>query len=108
MANYCAMPNQKDYKFPSLHAKQYLYQGRVCSIYEIGCQLSAKELQQIVNNLKEQGYPIERLEFFEYGPSDTLQHLFVWQQDKNEGIPYFQLDVLYWQAIVKSITKNCL
>lgn len=101
------MPYLKDKDFPSLHAPQYLHQGHLCSIYEIGCRLSAKDLQKIIHDLNAQGYPIKRLEFFEYGPSDTLRHLYVWLQDSNEGIPYFQLDLSYWQAIVRTITKNC-
>lgn len=100
------MPLSEENNFPSLHARCYMHHGQRCSIYEIGCLLSATELKNIIYELNKQGFPIVRLEFYEYAPADAMRHLFVWMQGSTESVPYFQLDADCWRAIVKLIVGN--
>lgn len=97
------MPLSEENNFPSLHARCYMHHGQRCSIYEIGSLLSAAELKNIINELNKQGFPIVRLEFYEYAPTDAMRHLFVWMQGSTESVPYFLLDEDCWRAIVKLI-----
>lgn len=96
---------QESDHFPSIHARRYLYGGQLCSLYEIGCSLSRPHLGEVVRALQSQGYPIESLEFYEYGNSDTLRHLFVKLKDQTP-LPYFQLDRNLWLAIIRELTKS--
>lgn len=89
--------------FPSLHARVYPHNGRRMSLYEIGTRLSSVQLRQIAHNLRSRGYPVDRLEFYAYGPADTLRHLFVHWQNRKEPVPYFQLDTDVWQTVVEEI-----
>lgn len=91
--------------FPSIHTRRYLLNGRVCSLYEIGRSLSRPHLGEIVRALQFQGYPIESLEFYEYGEADTLRHLFV-KLKGQEPQPYFQLDRDLWLAIISELVKR--
>lgn len=95
------MPSYKE--FPSLHARIYRRGIGLYSLYELGRQLSRRQMQQLIHLLNEKGFPIEELEFFEYGPSDSLRHLFVKMRGTKEAIPYFQLSPECWQAIVEQI-----
>lgn len=94
---------KKSGSFISIHDHRYSYDGRLYSLYEIGCKLSSLQLRKITESLRAQGLPIESLEFYEYGQSDTLRHLFVKWINQNELIPYFQLDKDVWGSIVKGI-----
>ena len=91
------------HSFPSLHDCVYEHQGRKCSLYEIGALLSNSRLSQIALALQSKGFPIEKLEFYEYGKADSLRHLFIKMKDKKKSIPYFQLDIVFWNAIIEEI-----
>lgn len=91
--------------FPSIHTRRYLLNGRVCSLYEIGRSLSRSRLDGVVKALQSQGHLVESLEFYEYGDSDTLRHLFV-KLKGQEPQPYFQLDRDLWLAIISELVKR--
>ena len=97
---------QETAPFPSIHTRCYLLNGRVCSLYEIGRSLSRSRLDGVVKALHSQGHPIESLEFYEYGDSDTLRHLFVKLEGQEVPIPYFQLEKKVWQMIVKELVAS--
>lgn len=96
---------QESDHFPSIHVRRYLHSGHLCSLYEIGRSLSRSHLSETVKALQSQGYPIESLEFYEYGDSDTLRHLFV-KLKGQEALPYFQLEEEVWQMIVKKLAAS--
>ena len=75
----------------------------MCSLYEIGRSLSRARLDRLVSTLHSQGCPIESLEFYEYGDSDTFRHLFVKLEEQEVPVPYFQLEKGVWQMIVKEL-----
>lgn len=91
--------------FPSLHARLYTQDGEAKSLYEIGKGLTHKQLQRIAHTLRAQGYPVDKIEFYEYGAADTLKHLFIWMEGMKEPIPYFELDEQLWKAMVKEIIR---
>ncbi len=91
--------------FPSIHTRCYSYNGEICSLYEIGQSLSRTHLSKIVKSLQAQGYPIKSIEFYEYGKSDTLRHLFV-KLKGQEPQPYFQLDRDLWLAIISELANS--
>lgn len=96
---------QKTELFPSIHTRRYSYNGQICSLYEIGRSLSRPRLDGIVKVLQSQGHPVESLEFYEYGNSDTLRHLFV-KLKGQEPQPYFQLDRDLWLAIICELANS--
>lgn len=96
---------QESDHFPSIHVRRYLHCGKLCSLYEIGRSLSRSHLDGVIKALQSQGYPIESLEFYEYGEADTLRHLFV-KLEGQEPQPYFQLDRDLWLAIVSELVKR--
>lgn len=83
-------------RFISIHDHRYSLDGHLYSLYEIGRKLSSLQLCKIAETLRAQGLPIESLDFYEYGDSDTLRHLFVKCIDSGDWIPYFQLDKEIW------------
>lgn len=93
-------------RFISIHDRCYSLDGHIYSLYEIGRELSSLQLREIAESLRAQGLPIESLEFYEYGDSDTLRHLFVKCIDSRDKIPYFQLDKEIWESMVKEILKS--
>lgn len=93
--------------FVSIHDHRYTFDGHLCSLYEIGRKLSSSQLRKITESLRAQGLPIESLEFYEYGQSDTLRHLFVKCIGQEELIPYFQLGEKTWESIIVAIL-NCM
>lgn len=95
---------QESDHFPSIHVRRYLHDGHLCSLYEIGRSLSRSHLSETIKALQSQGYPIESLEFYEYGDSDTQRHLFV-KLKGQESLPYFQLDRDLWLAIIHKLVK---
>lgn len=97
---------QKTESFPSIHTRCYSYNGQICSLYEIGQSLSHIHLSKIVKSLQAQGYPVESLEFYEYGNSDTLRHLFIKLKGEENLIPYFQLEKEIWLAIIKELVAS--
>lgn len=99
------MPLIEENAFPSIHDRRYMHNGHLCSIFEIGSSLPARNMKLIINQLKAQGIPVRRLEFYEYGPSDVMRHLFVWMEGETTSIPYFQLNSDYWKAIVELIVS---
>ena len=91
--------------FPSLHARIYRYGDQLYSLYEIGQSLSTRQMQQLIAALHQKGLAIESLEFFEYGPSNTLRHLFVRIKGQSEAMPYFQLNPDDWRILVEELSK---
>lgn len=92
--------------FPSIHTRCYPYNGQICSLYEIGSNLSHTHLSKIVKSLQSQGYPISSLEFYEYGKSNALRHLFIKLEGKEKSVPYFLLNRELWLAIISELTKK--
>lgn len=96
---------QETEPFPSIHVRCYRCNGRMCSLYEIGRSLSRTRLDRLVSTLQSQGCPVESLQFYEYGDSDSLRHLFV-KLEGEEPQPYFQLEKGIWQMIVKELVAS--
>lgn len=90
-------------EFPSIHHRIYPCGNSFCSLYEIGRSLSGKDLRDIITQVNAKGYQIERLEFYEYAPMDTMRHLFVKMRNETESVPYFMLDKTCWKEIVSAI-----
>ena len=74
-------------EFPSIHDHLYGDSDHLRSLYEIGRSLSDKELQKVIVQVRAKGYRVEKLEFYEYAPSDSMRHLFVRMEDEAESIP---------------------
>lgn len=87
--------------FPSIHDSLYEYNGRRCTLFEIGHSMSSMQLKRIIQLLNKQGIPIESLNFYEYGRSDALRHLFVMMKGSDEEILYFMLDKDVWRRMVR-------
>ena len=94
---------QETEPFLSIHTRCYRCNGRMCSLYKIGRSLSRTHLDRLVSTLKSQDHPIESLEFYEYGNSDTPRHLFVKLEGKETPVPYFRLEKEIWQMTVKEL-----
>ena len=90
-------------EFPSIHDHLYGDSDHLRSLYEIGRSLSDKELQKVIVQVRAKGYRVEKLEFYEYAPSDSMRHLFVRMDVEAESIPYFMLDKECWSEIAKEI-----
>lgn len=91
--------------FPSIHDHLYGDSDHLRSLYEIGRSLSDKELQKVIVQVRAKGYRVEKLEFYEYAPSDSMRHLFVRMEDEAESIPYFMLDKECWSEIVNALLR---
>lgn len=92
--------------FPSLHARIYECGEHICSLYEIGRELSSEDIRHIITRVNAKGYGIEKLEFYEYAPSDSMRHLFVKIKGEKETKPYFMLDKVCWKTIVEELLKD--
>ena len=58
--NQATILMQETEPFPSIHTRCYLLNGRVCSLYEIGRNLSRTRLNRLVSTLHSQGCPCIR------------------------------------------------
>lgn len=99
---------QETEPFPSIHVRCYHFNGRICSLYEIGRSMSRPLLDRLVSTLQSQGCPVESLQFYEYGDSDSLRHLFIKLEGQEAPVPYFQLDRDLWLVIISELTKSNL
>ena len=80
-------------EFPSIHDRIHTgYGNSLRTLYEIGRSLSDKERQEVIARVRAKGYRVEKPEFYEYAPTDTMRHLFVQMEDGAKSIPYFMPD----------------
>ncbi len=75
----------------SLNQKQFKMNGRMCSLYEIGKNMSDVQLQQVAHALNEKGMDVIRIEFYEYTDNDTMRHLLLTMKDGRK-LRYFELE----------------
>lgn len=95
----------KDIPF-SLTDKCFLCRGCFYSLYDMGRSLNKSQRRAVIHRLKQNKYRVHSLEFYEYAPTASMQHLFVHLEGSSFSLPWFVLERDFYEAIVKAVFEN--
>ena len=77
--------------------------GRICSLYEIGRNMSEAKLRKVVHILNEKGMEVAEIDFCEYADNDAMRHLFLTMKD-GRRLRYFELE----EDIIKMLFREIM
>lgn len=90
----------------SLTDKCFLCRGSFYSLYDMGRSLTKSQRRAVVRRLKQNAYPVHSLEFYEYAPTPSMQHLFIHLKCSSSPLPWFVLERDFYEAIVKAVFES--